>query len=50
MLGLANSLGLGSGKQNVHLVDVFALHCHKLVWALRLALAEADIVFTCRFF
>ena len=42
--------GLGSGKENVHLVDIFALHCHKLGWALRLVLAEADIVFTCRFF
>ena len=28
----------------------FALHCHKLGWVLSLALAEVDIVLTCKFF
>ena len=38
------------GKQNVHLVYVLALHCHKLGWTLSLALAEVDVVLTCKFF
>ena len=38
---------LGCGNLIAHFHHVFPLHCHKLGWAFRLALAEANILFTC---
>ena len=38
--------GLGCGNAVVHFHHVFPLHCHKLGRPFRLALAEANILFT----
>ena len=45
--GLGAWPGLGCGNLIVHFHHVFPLHCHKLGWAFRLALYEANILFTC---
>ena len=46
-LGWGAWFGLGCGNLIVHFHHVFPLHCHKLGQAFRLALAEANILFTC---